>query len=157
MYKDPVKLNAFMNHASLTFAVGVCQKINRYLQDVTDQPNNYHWKYTCMLEAECLYMCISKYHSWTMRFCKSHHNTNRYDPKLLKFGVDRVKSMITNTRLKPSNYWTAWKLKNLLKYTVCSRLLFHSANYNSHIFHYLSASTVQLLTFCTHADCKITF
>ena len=31
MYKDPVKLNAFMNHASLTFAVGACQKINHYL------------------------------------------------------------------------------------------------------------------------------
>ena len=60
MYKDPVKLNAFINHVSLTFAV---EKINRYLRDVTVQPDNYHWKHTCMLEAECLYMCISKYHS----------------------------------------------------------------------------------------------
>ena len=103
MYKDPVKLNAFMNDASLTFAVGAHTRINCYLQNVTDQPDNYHQKYTCMLEAEHLYMHISKYHSQTMRFCKSHHNTDRYDPKLLKFGFDRVKSMITNTRLKPNN------------------------------------------------------
>ena len=95
MYKEPVKLNTFMNHASLTFAVEAHKKINHYLQDVTDQPDNYHQKYTCMLEAEHLYMHISKYHSQTMRFCKCHCNTNRYD---------RVKSMITNTRLKPSNY-----------------------------------------------------
>ena len=104
MYKDSAKLNAFINHASLTFAVGVREKINCYLRDVTDQPDNYHRKHTCMLEAECLYMCISKYHSQTPRFCKYHCNTNRYDPKLLEFGVDRVKSMITNTRVKPSNY-----------------------------------------------------
>ena len=26
--EDPVKLNAFMNHASLTFAVGACTRIN---------------------------------------------------------------------------------------------------------------------------------
>ena len=103
MHKDPVKLNAFMNHASLTFAFGACTRINRYLQNITDQPDNYHWKYTCMLEAECLYMHISKYHSRTKGFCKFHRNTNRYDPKLLKFGIDRVKSMITNTRLKPNN------------------------------------------------------
>ena len=31
MYKDPVKLNAFINHASLTFTVGACEKINHYL------------------------------------------------------------------------------------------------------------------------------
>ena len=104
MYKGPVKLNAFINHASLTFAVGAHEKIHHYLRDVTEQPDNYHQKHTCMLEAECLYTCISKYHSRTMRFCKSHRPTNRYDPKLLEFGVDRVKSMITNTRLKPSNY-----------------------------------------------------
>ena len=84
IYKDPVKLNAFINQASLTFAVGACEKINHYLRDVTDQPDNYHWKHTCMLEAEHLYMRISKYHSRTMSFCKSHHNTNRYDLKLLE-------------------------------------------------------------------------
>ena len=104
MYKDPVKLNTFMNHASLTFAVEARTRIKYYLQDVTDQPENYHWKYTCMLQVEHLYMHVLKYHSQTTRFCKSHHNTNRYDPKLLKFGIDRVKSMITNTRLKPNNY-----------------------------------------------------
>ena len=92
-----------MNHASLTFAVGAHTRINHYLQDVTDQSEKFHWRYTCMLEAEHLYMHVSKYHS-QMRFCKSHRNTNRYDPKLLKFGIDRVKSMITNTRLKPNNY-----------------------------------------------------
>ena len=63
MYKDPVKRNAFMNHASLTFAVGAHTRINHYLQDVTDQPDNDHLKYTCMLEAEHLYMRISKYRS----------------------------------------------------------------------------------------------
>ena len=104
MYKDPVKLNGFMNHVSLTFAVGVCTRINDYLQDVTDQPDNDQLKYACMLEAECLYMHTSKYHNQTTRFSQSHHNTNRYNPKLLKFGIDRVKSMITNTRLKPNNY-----------------------------------------------------
>ena len=31
MYKDPVKLNALINHASLTFAVGACKRINHYL------------------------------------------------------------------------------------------------------------------------------
>ena len=31
MDKDPVKLNAFINHASLAFAVGAHEKINRYL------------------------------------------------------------------------------------------------------------------------------
>ena len=104
MYKDPVKLNAFMNHAPLTFAVGACIRINRHLQNVTDQPDNDDLKYTSMLEAECLYTHVSEYHHHTSRFCKSHQNTNRYDPKLLRFGVDRVKSMITNTRLKPNNY-----------------------------------------------------
>ena len=63
MYKDPVKLNALINHESLTFAVGARKRINHYLRDVTDQPDNYHWKYTCMLEAEHLFMRISKYHS----------------------------------------------------------------------------------------------
>ena len=91
MYKDPVKLNAFMNHASLTFAVGAHTRINHYLQDATDQPDNDHLKYTCMLEAEHLYMCLSKYHSQMTRFYQSHHNTNRYN-------------LITNTRLKPNNY-----------------------------------------------------
>ena len=61
MYKDPVKLNAFINHASLTFAVGAREKIHRYLRDVTEQPDNYHQKHTCMLEAEHLYTRI--YHS----------------------------------------------------------------------------------------------
>ena len=104
MYKDPVKLNAFMNHAPLTFAVGARTRINCYLQDVTDQPDNDHLKYSCMLEAEHLHMCISKYHSQMTRFCQSHCNTKRYNLKLLKYGIDRVKSMITNTRLKPNNY-----------------------------------------------------
>ena len=46
MYKDPVKLNAFINHASLTFAVGAHEKyISHYLRDVTDQPDNYHRKH----------------------------------------------------------------------------------------------------------------
>ena len=62
VYKDPVKLNAFMNHASLTFAVGARTRINHYLQDVTDQPDKDHLKYTCMLVAEHLYMCILKHH-----------------------------------------------------------------------------------------------
>ena len=104
MYKDPVKLNAFMNHAPLTFAVGACTRINHHLQNVTDQPDNDDLKHTCMLEAEHLYTHVSKYHHCTSRFCKSHQNTNRCDPKLLRFGVDRVKSMIKNTRLKPNNY-----------------------------------------------------
>ena len=107
MYKDPVKLNAFMNHASLTLAVGARTRINHYLQDVTDQLDSDHLKYTWMSEAEHLYMHISKYHHRTTRFCQSHCNTNRYDPKLLKFGIHREKSMITNTRLKPNNYLTA--------------------------------------------------
>ena len=63
MFQDPVKLNAFINHASLTFAVGARTRINHYLQDVTDQPDNDHLKYACMLEAEGLYMHVSKYHS----------------------------------------------------------------------------------------------
>ena len=54
MCEDPVQLNAFMNHASLTFAVVAHTRINHYLQDVTDQPNKDHLKYTCMLEAEHL-------------------------------------------------------------------------------------------------------
>ena len=62
MYKDPVKLNAFMKHASLTFAVGAHTSIIYYLQGVTDQPDNDHLKYTFMLKAEHLYMHISKYH-----------------------------------------------------------------------------------------------
>ena len=51
MYKDPVKLNALMNQASLIFAVGAHTRINHYLQDATDQPDNDHLKYACMLEA----------------------------------------------------------------------------------------------------------
>ena len=61
MYEDPVKLNAFINHASLTFAVGAHEKINRYLRDVTDQPDNYHRKHTCMLSV---FTCV--YHSTTV-------------------------------------------------------------------------------------------
>ena len=99
MYKDPVKLNAFMNHASLTFAFGAHTRINHYLQDVTDQPDNDHLKYTSKLKAEHLSMLISKYNSQTTRFSPSHCNQ-----KLLKFGIDRVKSMITNTRFNPNNY-----------------------------------------------------
>ena len=72
MHKDPVKLNAFMNHVPLTFAVGACTRINHHLQNVTDQLDNDDLKYTCMLEAEHLYTCVSTYHHRTSRFCESH-------------------------------------------------------------------------------------
>ena len=57
MYKDPVKLNAFMNHASLTFAVGVHTRINRYLQDVTDQPDNDNLKSHACLKLS-VFTCV---------------------------------------------------------------------------------------------------
>ena len=62
MYKDPVKLNAFMNHVPLTFAVAACTRINHHLQNVTDQPDNDDLKHTCMLEAEHLYQSITTAH-----------------------------------------------------------------------------------------------